>query len=156
MAFVRDFKEGKKAEKVVSEYLQGKHAGVAVAELARDRQKEGDLSIGDFTVEVKYDKMARDTGNLCFEIDNGKGPSGIASTLAKVVYYVVPDTKTLRLYGFDAATLRAWLFDNKNSHLIKVVNGGDRKAFTLLIVKLEMIAEILKESIDYAELPLPV
>lgn len=142
MAFAKDFKDGKFAEKLIANFLLSRNINVPVLELGRARQSEGDLEIHNYTVEVKFDRLAGETGNLCFELSNGKGNTGIASTLAKEIYYVVPDNiPQYIIYGFNTDSLRKYLYDKSNANKFKIVNGGDRKAFTLLIVSRKIITE---------------
>ncbi len=161
--FVKDLKDGQAAEKVIEDYLLDLHPGCRVEKLPRDRQIEGDLEciVNDndrFTVEVKFDKMAQKTGNLCFEMANGKGkPTGIATTKADTVVYMVPKTdSSVELYWFNTISLRYYLADSANISKIRCVNGGDKKAFALLLVSTENVVldGISKEpEIINAELP---
>lgn len=160
--FVKDFKDGKIAESVVAEHFRSK--AYNVEELPKARQIEGDLEVfgrpdEQFTVEVKFDRMAKETGNLCFEITNKKGDlTGIASTLADKVVYIVPKSDiSVVLFCFDTKALKEYLYDEANISKIKSVKGGDRKAYSLLLVP---ITTIIEDGLAYemetisAELPI--
>lgn len=150
--FVKDFEEGRVAEKFVMDLLSEQYSdrGFAahISELPRERQSEGDFEVvidkpvdDTFTVEVKFDKMAAKTGNLCFEFANGKGkPTGIAATQADTVVYIVPQSdSSVNLYWFNSDELRDYLRDSDNSSKIRVVQGGDRRAYTLLLLSTDSV-----------------
>lgn len=133
--FRKDLEDGKFAEALVSAYLKSKNKELVVTELVKARQKEGDLETDDGTVEVKFDKMAGSTNNLCFELANGKGqPTGIAATKAGHVAYVVPRDDHYIIYMFETEKLRAYVLDSGNSSKVRIVNGGDRRAYCLALV----------------------
>ena len=148
-SFLRDLEESKVAVNVVKVYIEKlyKEMGsvVTITELEKARQKEGDIEIADdcggkFTVEVKYDMMAKKTGNLCFETHNIKGKlTGISSTEAEEVYYVVPDETGYMLYMFNTKKLKSYLFDAANTSKFRSVKGGDRWSTFMLLVKREVI-----------------
>lgn len=167
--FVKDFEEGRAAENFIMEMLRdeyvSKNVKATIAELPKDRQHEGDFEVfvekpidDHFTVEVKFDKMAGSTDNLCFEVANRKGDlTGIAATEASSVVYIVPDgDDAVTLYWFNSDELRDYLYDEKNLSKIRCVKGGDRKAYTLLLVS---IKDIVKDRVAFsvervnAELP---
>lgn len=148
-SFLRDLEESKVAVNVVKVYIEElynkKGQTVTITELERERQGEGDIEIKPskgrkYTVEVKYDMMAKKTGNLCFETHNIKGKlTGISSTKAKEVHYVVPDETGYMLYMFKAKKLKAYLFDTANTSKFRSVKGGDRWSTFMLLVKREVI-----------------
>jgi len=128
---------------------------IEIEELDKENQIYGDIGVwknekragqkAGFTVEVKYDIMAEKTGNLCFEASNGKKATGILSTQADEVWYVVPDGTNFNVYKFITKQLVDFLNDPINSDKIKVVNGGDRRKFILMLVK----KDIAKDLISY-------
>jgi len=144
--FPKDFAEGRAVEKIVAEYLRDIHGG-NIVELERKEQHTGDFYLENSEIpetrrfEVKFDKMGGSTGNLCFEVANGKGePTGIASTQADTILYAVPgDNGKLRVFWFKTRALRDWLFDPINSSKIRIVNGGDKRAFSLMLVSIDNI-----------------
>jgi len=151
--FVKDLKDGNLAEEVVAEFYREMEYDVETLE--RARQIEGDLEVSGkgkkpFTVEVKFDRMAKDTGNLCFEVTNKKGDlTGIAKTQADVVVYIVSkDEQSVNLFTFDTEKLRAYLYDTANVEKIRQVKGGDKKAFTLMLVSID---NILADGIAHVE-----
>jgi len=148
--FLKDLEESKVAVSIVKTFLDSLHEAadnVVIADLEKARQIEGDVEITSdcgisYSVEVKYDMMAKRTGNLCFETHNKKGKlTGISSTEAHEVHYVVPDDKGFTLYMFKTEDLRNYLFNVANASRFRSVKGGDRWATFMLLVKREMIEE---------------
>lgn len=151
--FPKDLEESKVAVEISRQYILKYHGNHTEANiLLVDRQKEGDIEVivkdknnklvEEYTVEVKYDMMARKTGNLCFEISNGAGDlTGIASTDAHIVHYVVPKDNGFTLYEFDTDELKDYIFDslNHNNKKVRQVKGGDRKAYSMLLVSIDNI-----------------
>lgn len=152
MAFLKDKSDGDIGENIALEVL---------AQLFPDRHFKKDeqktvkhdiyeldsAESQNLTIEVKYDLMARKTGNLCFEIGNttkkdGAKPTGIAITESKEVWYVTGQPEDYVVIRFDTVKLLQYLLyclATKNG--IKVVNGGDQNRFTLLLVKAKSIIE---------------
>jgi hypothetical protein len=116
--------------------------GYIVRELPKNEQEYGDFSVTllDVTVniEVKFDEMSGKTGNLCFEMSNGSKLTGIMTTKADKVYYVVPNGGTQRVYVFDTEKLRAFIIDPAN---VTVKNGGDKRKFVLALAKVTKVME---------------
>lgn len=149
-SFLKDLEESKVAVNIVKTYLGTLHEdaeNVTISELERARQKEGDVEVLSdcgiaYSVEIKYDMMAKKTGNICFETHNKKGTlTGISSTEADEVHYVIPDEEGFTLYMFKTEDLKAYLFDEKNISKFRSVKGGDRRATFMLLVKRELIDE---------------
>ncbi len=149
-SFLRDLEESKVAVNIVKAWLENKHSNadnLTVEELERARQHEGDVEVLSdcgiaYSIEVKYDIMARKTGNLCFETHNKKGDlTGIASTEADEVHYVVPREGGYVLYMFKTEELRSYLFDTLNTKKFRSTKGGDRRAYSMLLVNRETLIE---------------
>lgn len=111
----------------------------------RDEQKLGDIRIlsddkisVELNIEVKFDIMAEKTGNLCFELSNGKKLTGMLETGADEVFYVVPDGKTRKIFKFEIAELRKYILDPLN---VKMTKGGDGWKFDLALVSMHKIVE---------------
>ncbi len=148
--FVNDKKQGDVAENVVldmlaSEYpdrkfkqVQGRFSDYDIIEDSRRKNK--------LTIEVKFDIKAAATGNLCFEFTNGKKPTGVCVSKAQEIRYVL---KTKRknhfiILTFDRAELLAKLLYyaiTKPTKGIRLVYGGDRRAFGLILIPLKTIVE---------------
>jgi hypothetical protein len=148
--FLKDLEESKVAVCIVRQYLKEVHNGVnnlEITELQRARQNEGDLEIKSscglsYCVEVKYDIMAKKTGNLCFETHNAKGKlAGIFSTEAEEIHYVVPSDSGFSLYTFKTESLRTYLYNEDNISKFKVIKGGDRRATSMILVSIETLTE---------------
>ena len=95
--------------------------------------------------EVKYDEMARDTGNICFEVSNGTKLTGIFASDTEDVFYIVP-TKEQNIYEvfrMNRVKLVGWLKENLT--LTRAVNGGDKNKFSLLLVKKEVLLNAISK-----------
>jgi hypothetical protein len=148
--FLKDLEESKVAVNVVKTFLESLHSkdsNAVITELGKARQKEGDVEVVSdcgitYSVEVKYDMMAKKTGNLCFETHNSKGVlTGISSTEADEIHYVVPGDDGFFLYMFKTEDLRNYLFDTGNIKKFKSVKGGDRRATCMLLVNRTILEE---------------
>ena len=112
--------------------------------VTREEQKSGDIRIVfDATdialnIEVKFDLMAEKTGNLCFELSNGKKLTGILDTSADEVFYVVPSGNTRRIFKFEIDKLRKYILKPEN---VISKKGGDNKKFDLALVSIDKIIE---------------
>lgn len=139
-SFRRDMARSEEAVYAVMMHL--KNSGRDIRELeGKEEQTFGDLRCLDGdkeNIEVKFDIMAGRTGNLCFEMSNGKKLTGILTTKADFVYYVVPSKEGKRVYIFKTSKLVDFV---QNSPRIKVKNGGDKKKFILGLAKIEDIVE---------------
>lgn len=108
----------------------------------KEEQKFGDICLEQaeqiINVEVKYDIMAARTGNLCFEMSNGKKPTGIMTTKADRVLYVVPRKGFKEIFEFDPKELRKFI---KGLPKKSIKKGGDGWRFKLAIVPIDNIIE---------------
>jgi len=137
--FLKDLAESQVAVDAVLDYLIDR--GFVAHELEGKReQKRGDIRYypeGDMDkpmdLEIKYDKMSKRTGNMCFEVANNKGMTGICKTKADRIVYVCPSTDKFEVYLFDPTTLKEFLFNPASD--VKFANGGDKKRFMLALVK---------------------
>jgi len=141
--FRKDLEQSQIGVGVVKEHIVRSVAYDTIENLERDRQHEGDLEImlddTPCTIEVKYDMMAENTGNLCFEASNGKKATGQADE----VWYVVPDGDSFDIYKFETTKLVSFLNNPVNSDKIKVVNGGDRRKFILMLMKKDLAEKLI-------------
>ncbi|MHC5056391.1 MAG: hypothetical protein ACYTKD_16970 [Planctomycetota bacterium] len=148
--FVKDKEQGDIAENVIMQMLsdeypdrkfkrmEGKFSDYDIIEDSRRKNK--------LTVEVKFDIKAASTGNLCFEFTNGKKPTGVCVSKAQEIRYVL---KTKRKNHFIVLTFdRAELIQKllyyavtKPTKGIRLVYGGDRRAFGLILIPLKTIVE---------------
>lgn len=135
--FRRDLAASHEAVEAIMEHLE--EQGHKTEELPRERQGEGDIEVdGSDTIEVKYDLYAKRSGNLCFEMSNGKKPTGIMTTQANSVYYVVPNGTGKNVYAFETAALRKYIQQPEN---VTIKKGGDKKKFDLALVPITKILE---------------
>lgn len=109
-AFARQLREGHYNELRVALYfmLQGCLTRIALVEGRYDIEVKP-LNAPTFHVEVKWDKMAAQTGNLYFEVENTRQrrPSGILATTATRWCQVVGDGQ--RAFLVEVSRLKAIL-----------------------------------------------
>ena len=78
------------------------------------------------TVEVKRDKKWHSTRNIFFEISCSGKPSGIMSTEAHYIAYLLSkDGKQVGAYLFETIALRRAISEALNAGLGRKVRGGD-------------------------------
>jgi hypothetical protein len=154
-SFRKDLEDSKKGVKVVSDYMARKY-NVKIRELVgKEEQKRGDILVETtepFTVEVKFDIMAAKTGNLCFEMDNGKKLTGILATKANRIVYVVPNgsSEKFKLYVFSTPSLLAFVTNTDTAGRFRFVRGGDGGKFGMLLVPSshEVIESLAEEIVE--------
>ncbi len=126
MGFLDDLAVGGFAEDFLGKILR--NAGIPTSK--SDAGLSSDLICNidgmDFTVEVKYDRMEAQTGNIAVEYYNSRKckPSGITSTTSDLWCFVL--SKPMAAYITPVARLRAYMKDNKCKRDIS--NGGDGNA----------------------------
>ena len=158
--FKRDLEDSQKAVDIVLGHLIDR--GYTAHELeGKTEQKYGDIryyrSDEPVNVEVKYDLMSRKTGNLCFEMSNGRGPTGIMKTKANLVVYICPAEVGHVGYVFKIDKLKEYICRIGNTS-VQIKNGGDRRSFTLALVKIDTIIsdEIVSEIWNFENAQLPI
>jgi len=147
-SFRKDLSRSQEAVFAVMDHLIDQ--GHEVRELeGKEEQAFGDLAVkqaeSQLNIEIKYDIMARRTGNLCFEKSNGKKSTGVMTTRADKIFYVVPQGRTKRVFVFDPTKLREYI---EASPYVQIKNGGDGKRFILAIVKIDhVVADKLPDEV---------
>lgn len=145
-SFHKDLEQSKVAVDVVKTYLEKYYDKKlsSIRDASKEEQIYGDvcatITKGSSTYEswheVKFDIKSEETGNLCFEIYNSKGvPTGILRTLAHEIDYVTVRNGKYVIFRFDAAELRKEIFDPYNWEMSRLVSGGDRSSYKMLLVK---------------------
>lgn len=135
MAFNEDLLIGELAEDYVADKL----------ELAWNTlfQKEKDLKSCDLVdikgrhVEVKHDRQWKETGNIALEIEYNGKPSGIMTTKATHIAYVLD----MQVYITKTETLLKWITHNK----LKKVKGGDGMRSKFLLIPLQKFRQVFEE-----------
>ena len=113
----------------IAEHYWQKAGEVIFVPVGRFRGYDGISQSKVLCFETKFEKLARDTFNLCFEYWCKGRPSGLAVTEARKWVHVVPvDQQRLCCYEFDVETLRDTLKD------YPTYKGGDnnQSVFKLL------------------------
>lgn len=139
--FLKDLDSSKKGVQIAAK-LARELIGGEPEELDKPNQIYGDFKIGGRNIEVKYDMYAKRSGNLCFEISNGKGPTGIFKTLSDQVYFVVPQEEGFRVFDFNREKLVNWLNDPANKMHWVEKSGGDKKKFKMRLVKISAVVAL--------------
>lgn len=144
--FIRDLKDGQRGESIAYQALLS-HDRFKKSHSHPPSQEYGDFQLIDgetpINVEVKYDILAENTGNMCFEFSNGKGKlTGIMATKADVVAYVLNNKGGFVVYLFLKDVLKDYLIDSSNSSMVRIVNGGDKKNFTMALSPVSNIAKL--------------
>ena len=139
--FLKDLDDSQEAVQIVMAHLTDNDF-VCHELTTREEQKLGDIRVlldeAEFNIEVKFDKRAERSGNLCFELSNGKKLTGMLETGADEVFYVVPDGKARKIFKFEISKLRKYILDPLN---VVIKKGGDGKRFDLALVKMHKIVE---------------
>jgi hypothetical protein len=148
--FLADLNDGKKAEKFIADLYKKRNPTSDYT--TYNPSKEYDISLSfprkdSLHIEVKFDKYATKSGNLCFEMFDHKGqPSGIMATEADLMVFLVAKSlndKNKMVFEFDVHKLRKFIEYHMDSGEYKIVKGGDGNAFEMMLVPIE---EITKES----------
>jgi hypothetical protein len=162
--FLRDLKDGQKGEAVAYQTL------LSCGKYKKSKEKPPSQKHGDFqlidkkngnlpvNIEVKYDILAETTGNMCFEFANGKGEyTGIMSTQADVLTYVLNNKGDFSLYLFVPTIIKQYLFES-NSPYIRIVNGGDKKKYSMALAPVLEVAKkaFLTLEVKRATLQIPM
>lgn len=142
--FLNDLKDGKQMERYVAAVYK-ENFFQTCDYISYHIGKEYDISFSfprkeSIHVEVKYDKYANKSGNLCFEMFDHKGrPSGILGTEAHLMVFVL-NTETM--FEFKVPELRKFIQHHMTTGQYKIVKGGDGNAFEMMLIP---ITEIIKE-----------
>lgn len=148
--FLNDLSDGKKAEEYIAK-LYKKNFFPTCDYISFNINKDYDISFSfprkdSIHIEVKFDKYAVKSGNLCFELQDHKArPSGIMATKAHLMVFIVAKSlqSKKQIFEFEVPELRDFVEEHLDSGQYKIVKGGDGNAFEMMLVP---ITEIVKES----------
>jgi hypothetical protein len=88
-------------------------------------------------IEVKSEKKASETGNICIEYMSRGRPSGINTTEAHFYYcYVIYDDKRYRLFKIPVLDIKQII---KDKLYIRSCNGGDEMTSKLFLISIKTI-----------------
>lgn len=144
MTFTRDIMKGEQAEGSVATILSHHWDVHKASDLKKGRFYDWDLSASQpgtgyevFTVEVKYDEMQSETGNIAIEVYNTKSdkPSGLTATKADLWCHVLKDS----MWITSVTTLKEFCEEHKPFKKFK--KAGDENA-TILLYKTNDILKI--------------
>jgi len=146
MGFVADKIKGEKAEDLVAQILSTYWDVHKASDLKRGRFYDWDLSVAQigtgyevFTVEVKYDEMQAETGNIAIEVYNSKSDktSGLSATKANIWCHVLVDSVWI------TSVKKLKEFCKEHKPLRKVGAAGDGNA-SILLYKTDHILTIFE------------
>lgn len=158
--FLKDLKDGRRGEVIALSALL-KTGKYKKSDEKPPSQKHGDFQIKGakcgslLNVEVKYDIMAEDTGNMCFELANGKGDyTGIMATEADILAYVLNNKGSYVVYLFLLPNIKDFLFNGNKS--VRVVNGGDKKRYSMALAPVNLVSSIAFLTIEISNAELQI
>ncbi len=116
--FEDDLTKGKKAEEYICKFL---HKWFPRASVFYGKKKEYDIDIPEIieTMEVKYDRLSKKTGNVAIEFEFCGKPSGVNATTANK-WCIVFGKEDGWFFCFVAVDKLKKLCENK-----RAVSGGD-------------------------------
>ena len=120
--FRKDLEFGQNYEKKFIEIMKPKSSKIIGGNF-----KYWDLEIfEDYKVikyEIKSDRLAHKTNNLCIEFECNKKPSGITTTQADYYgYFIIKDKDEFQLYNIPTKFIRECI---NNKLYSRTMNGGD-------------------------------
>lgn len=103
--------------------------------------KDYDISSlsGDVLLEVKMDTLSATTGNVACEFSYKGEPSGLSSSKADSLVFVIPLRGELWAYEVDTRNLKAELAQKR------FVRGGDLRASELKLLPVDTLREIASD-----------
>jgi len=102
-----------------------------------------DLFEGRKKIEVKADRLWDATGNIAFEVEYQRRPSGVFATEAD--WFIQVLTLNGAMYGalvFESESLRVNLTHMMQTGRARVVYGGDNGSSKLALVKLTHLCDL--------------
>ena len=136
MGFITDLQFGNEYEKIFCDIMKFEEFNISTGNF-----KEYDiidLKTGK-KYEIKSDRLAYKTGNLCIEYMCNKKLSGISTTTADYYgYFIQKQDKTYHIYVIPTEKIKL-MIDNKS--YVKSMNGGDGWKSTFYLFKVELFEE---------------
>ena len=132
MTFKNDLYLGQKFEKECEMYLDGQF------EYAPNKKfKPYDFKIGDTKYEVKSDRLAYKTGNICIEYECNNKPSGIITTESDYYIYFIINKDKNDCYKIPTSIIREKIKNQKS------IRGGDGFRSMMTLLKISDFREYL-------------
>lgn len=149
--FKEDLKFGQYYENICIDYFINN--GYTLIE---NSQNKGKFSDYDFIIkkdneikkiEVKSDKLAYKTGNICIEYECYNKKSGINSTNSDYYcYYIIKDNNMYDLYIIPVEIIKKEI---KNQNYFKDMTGGNFNKSKFYLFKLKIFEKYLEKNIYY-------
>lgn len=138
--FTNDLKFGQSYENKAIEYYVNNGYKLIDNSINKGCFKDYDfiVSNGDeLKIEVKADRLAYKTGNICIEFECNNKPSGIETTKADIyMYYIINGNN----YCIPVNIIKDYINDNK---YIRIVKGGDRYMSNMYLFKINLFNNYL-------------
>ena len=136
MTFVKDYQFGSKYEQLFAEIMDFKNFNIATKKQSTHDILDEDTNL---TYEVKADRLAFKTGNICIEYMCSDKLSGInTSTSNFYAYFFERNDKTHVLYVIPTEEIRNKI---KDKLYIKDMKGGDGWRSRFYLFKLSVFEE---------------
>lgn len=136
MTFYKDLKFGHKYEDELLKYVE--HDGYEKVEgYFKEWDIKFNLNGNSTTYEVKSDRLAHKTGNLCIEYNCRNKPSGISTTRAEYWAFFVIKGATHDCYIIKTSVLKERIANGE----FQERTGGDNHTSNLYIMPIRKFAE---------------
>lgn len=155
MGFLADRDNGELGERITIQALKQVMPHRTFAKTSERKDERYDLiektrSKFKRTIEVKFDLKAYTTKNVCFEMTNGSRPTGVCASEADEVCYVFKTRykNKYKVFRFNKDKLLQrllyWVATKEKG--VKVVNGGDKSKFGLVLIPVKLILDDVKKN----------
>jgi hypothetical protein len=137
MGFKRDLQLGEKAEEYLVDKLKKEFP--TLKQLKKNFSEYDLMDDNGYTIEVKFDRKSKSTGNTAIECEYKGNPSGINCTKAMEwiqIYYLNNQWVYSRIKTYD---LRA--FVKSNGDYLTTIDGGDNKLSKMILIPVEDFAD---------------
>jgi hypothetical protein len=90
-------------------------------------------------VEVKWDKLANETGNVCFEVISRNQTSGYLTTEADVFLHVINEDE---IYFYSTTPMLKWLMREFVVGNLRIADGGDNQTSKIILYPKDNFARL--------------
>jgi len=139
--FNQDLKFGQSYENKTIEYFVNKGYKIIDTSFNKKCFKQYDLIVSnddtEYKIEVKADRLAHKTGNICIEFECNNKLSGISVTEADYYFYYIINANT---YNIPTNIIKEYINDNKYTRIVK---GGDKYLSNMYLFKMNLFHNYL-------------
>lgn len=130
--FEEDLKLGERAQKFAEKILSREFKRITHIP---GNFKPYDILADDFKVEVKFDRLSKDTSNVGIEYECNNKPSGISATKSDEWFHIFYYNGELYYSRIPTHKLKAWL--RVNWKYLEKTSGGDRNLAKIILIPIE-------------------